>query len=157
GRLAGISYHGRELILAGPKLNFWRAPNDNDRRNIAQRWRKAGLDRLTERVDDVAVERLDAATVMVTVRSRIAPPVWSHGFVCDVTYTITGDGRVAMDVHGVPHGDLPPLPRIGLQLTLPGSMDQVKWFGLGPGENYIDSKMAARVGVHACPVDDLYV
>ena len=157
GRITDMTYHGRRILVAGPRLNFWRAPIDNDSRKFEGLWRKAGLDRLTERVDDVAVERLDDTTVRVKVRSRIAPPIWSHGFECDVTYTVSGNGTVKVEAHGVPVGELPVLPRIGLQMTLPGSLDQVKWYGLGPGENYVDSKEAARVGLWACTVDDLYV
>lgn len=157
GTIASLTYHGRELLTAGPVLNFWRAPIDNDKRNLEAKWRKAGLDRLMHRVDSVQVERVNDGTARVTVKSRIAPPIWGHGFVCEVVYTVHGDGSILLAVHGVPHGGFPVLPRIGLQMTLPGALNQVKWYGLGPGECYVDSKEAARVGLYACPVDDLYV
>jgi beta-galactosidase/evolved beta-galactosidase subunit alpha len=41
-------------------------------------------------------------------------------------------------------------------MTLPGKMDHVSWYGRGPGECYIDSKQANRMGVYSCMVDDLY-
>lgn len=157
GRIATCSYQRRPVVVAGPRLNFWRAPIDNDRRTVEAKWRKARLHQLTHRVDGLSLERVDDRTVRITVKERIAPPVLAHGFVCETVYTVTGDGCIRVEVHGVPQGELPPLPRIGWQLTLPGSLDQVKWFGLGPGENYVDSKEAARVGRYACTVDDLYV
>lgn len=157
GKITSFTYNRRELVEAGPQLNFWRAPIDNDRRSLEAKWRKAGLDKLTHRIDSVRTERLDADIVRVAVQSRIAPPIWGHGFVCEIIYTFSGDGHTKIEVHGVPHGEFPVLPRIGLQMTLPGAQDRVKWYGLGPGESYVDSKEAARVGLYACSVDDLYV
>ena len=49
----------------------------------------------------------------------------------------------------------PTLPRIGLQLTLPKELEHVQWYGRGPGESYIDSKHANRVGVWSRGVDEL--
>jgi evolved beta-galactosidase subunit alpha len=46
--------------------------------------------------------------------------------------------------------------RIGWQMRLPGELDQVRWFGRGPGESYIDSKTATRIGMYEGTVDDLY-
>jgi evolved beta-galactosidase subunit alpha len=48
------------------------------------------------------------------------------------------------------------LPKIGLQMEIPGDMDAVKWYGRGPGENYSDSKEAGRFGVYRKSVDELF-
>ena len=156
GVIRSFTYHGRELLAAGPRLNFWRAPIDNDRKEIEGKWRRAGLDRLTHRIDDVQVERSGEGEVQVRVAARIAPPVHAHGLVCRIVYTFRGDGSVLIETEGTPVGELPYLPRIGLQMTLPGTLDRVRWFGLGPHETYVDSKEAGRLGVYACTVDDLY-
>lgn len=157
GMISSYTYHSRPLVVNGPSLSFWRAPIDNDRKAIEGKWRKAGLDRLTHRIDSVEVDRIDESTVRIAVKERIAPPIYNRAIEAETVYTVTGDGRVTLEVHGVPKGEFPPLPRIGLQLTLPGSLDQVKWYGLGPGECYVDSREAARVGLYSGTVDDLYV
>jgi beta-galactosidase len=55
-----------------------------------------------------------------------------------------------------PDGTWPvPLPRLGLLMALPAELDQVKWFGLGPGEAYRDSRRAARVGRFRATVAEL--
>lgn len=156
GVIGAFAYHGRELLVAGPKLNFWRAPIDNDRKALEAKWRKAGLDRLTHRIEDLHAERLSEGEVQVRVASRIAPPIWGHGFRCQLVYTFRGDGSVLIEAEGTPYGELPYLPRIGLQMTLPGTLDWVRWFGLGPHETYVDSKEAGRLGVYTCNVDELY-
>jgi beta-galactosidase len=38
------------------------------------------------------------------------------------------------------------LPRFGLRLALPGTLDRVEWDGYGPGEAYADSRSAVRLG-----------
>ena len=52
---------------------------------------------------------------------------------------------------------MPPLPRIGLTMTLPAGFEQVTWYGRGPHENYIDRNVGARVGIYDDTVDGQYV
>jgi len=147
-------------MLAGPRLNFWRATTDNDRgksEGTADKWRAARLHEFQHVVRDVRLERLSEQAVAIRVAARVAPPVRSHGFECQYEYVINGSGQVAINVHGVPVGELPPcLPRIGLQMLLSGGLDQVQWFGRGPGECYDDSKQAGRVDLHRRTVDELF-
>ncbi|WP_163881284.1 glycoside hydrolase family 2 TIM barrel-domain containing protein [Paenibacillus favisporus] len=154
--ITSLRMNGKELIRRGPWLNFWRAPIDNDMYVLAD-WRKAHLDRLTERVDDFRWERLDADAVRLVWSSRIAPPVYDWGFHCETSYTVTADGLIIMDVAGLPIGTPPSmLPKIGLQLQLPGDCERVAWYGRGPGESYSDSKEAGRFGVYRSTVDGLF-
>ena len=155
GVIRSWTHAGRDLLTAGPKLNFWRAPIINDRR-IEPRWRQARLHQLRQRTDSVVCERLTDGAVRVHVVSRIAPPVLASGFLCDCTYTVLGSGDVILEAHGMPQGSLPPLPRIGLQMAIPKTFDQVTWYGPGPGESYADSRQAAFVGMHRRSVDELY-
>jgi len=157
--LIGWQHEGVRLLQTGPRLNFWRAITDNDRGwDNAGAWRKVHLDKLQHRTDAVTVEQTDASTVRIVARVRIAPPTLNIGFECDYTYTITGDGQIALEVHGIPSGSpLPPtLPRLGLQLALPVGLDQVQWFGRGPGEAYRDTKQAQRFGRWQATVDELF-
>jgi hypothetical protein len=43
-----------------------------------------------------------------------------------------------------------------LQLRLAKQLERVNWFGLGPGECYVDSREAARIGRFSASVDELY-
>jgi hypothetical protein len=73
------------------------------------------------------------------------------------SYTIYGSGDVVVETHVVPCEGLPPLPRIGLQMVLPGGHDNFAWYGRGPHESYVDRKQGAPVGVYAGTVDEQYV
>jgi beta-galactosidase/beta-glucuronidase len=75
---------------------------------------------------------------------------------CAYTYTVYGSGDVVLDVSVLPQGALPPLPRIGLQMILPGAYDTFTWYGRGPHESYIDRQEGARVGVYRGTVDEQY-
>ena len=160
GRLASWTHQGASLIATGPQLNFWRATTDNDRGmggKVADKWRQAGLDKLQHRVDGVRCEALGPNAVRVRIATRVAPPIHTRGWLCEYTYSVYGTGDVVVETHGAPQGEWPEtLPRIGLELELPGRLDHVAWYGRGPGESYPDSCQANRVGAYACCVDDLY-
>jgi len=48
------------------------------------------------------------------------------------------------------------LPRVGIQLVMNKSFDQLKWYGRGPIETYPDRKTGAKVGVYSGSVADQY-
>jgi len=78
-------------------------------------------------------------------------------FECEYTYTIYGSGDIVLETHVAPDVDVPFLPRLGLQMQLPGGYEQFTWYGRGPHENYVDRKEGARVGVYSGTVDEQYV
>jgi beta-galactosidase/beta-glucuronidase len=75
----------------------------------------------------------------------------------ETVYRIHGSGDVIVEEHVVPGDGLPPLPRLGLQMCVPGAYDTFTWYGRGPHETYPDRKEGARVGVYSGTVDEQYV
>nr|WP_160724352.1 glycoside hydrolase family 2 TIM barrel-domain containing protein [Bacillus sp. USDA818B3_A] len=166
GVIDSWAVEGIQVLEEGPKLNFWRAPTDNDKlasgkwKNISskQEWQNHGLHWMQHRIDDVSYSiSADKKKVDIQVMVRIAPPRLSWGINTLYTYTVFGSGDVVLKVKGEPQGDLPEtMPRIGLTMKLPKRFENVSWYGLGPGEAYVDSRMANRMGVWSRKVDDLY-
>lgn len=161
--LSGYQVGNTPLLTSGPKLNFWRATTDNDRLGwgengqFAGKWRNDGLHWLQHRVDGVEVKRLDDKAVQIITKVRIAPPIHSRGFGCDYTYTIYGNGDVRIESHVVPQGQFfKTLPRLGLTMGVCKCLDQVQWFGKGPGEQYPDTQLAGKLGIWQASVDELY-
>ena len=148
---------GRDLLARGPRLNLWRAPTDNDV-IFAGEWKRAGYDALMHRVDDVHVEEDPSGGVRVVLRSRVAPPAHRSGFGVAYSYLCHSTGDIDLTVTFEPQGSLyAPLPRIGLDLLVPHGLEGVEWYGRGPGESYVDSKMAGRLGVWRRRVEELHV
>ena len=72
-------------------------------------------------------------------------------------YRINGDGTIALHHILEPEGPMPALlPRIGLTMTLIDPMQQVKWYGRGPEENYPDRKTGYPIGIYERTVDDMF-
>ncbi len=88
------------------------------------------------------------------IESPIKTPA---SFNCDIVYTILGIGEVLVNTHVLPGEGLPFLPRIGLQLHLPGGFEQFAWYGRGPHETYVDRKEGAPIGVYSGSVDEQFV
>ncbi len=148
-----LDYDGDTLLgipVIAPRLDLWRAPTENDRASDEAQWRDAGLHRLQHRV--ITVDRSDKELL---VQTRVAPPARAFGMF--VTYRWTGSpDAVHLDVGIEPEGHWPcPLPRLGMRMAVPDTLDHVEWFGCGPGEAYADSRQAARVGRFRMTVDEL--
>jgi beta-galactosidase len=75
GRIDEWKAGGRDLLAAGPRLNLWRAPTDNDAntwgdQRAAMRWREVGLDQLEEHIDGAETVEVSEDTVQFRVRSH---------------------------------------------------------------------------------------
>jgi beta-galactosidase/beta-glucuronidase len=79
GRLDSIQVAGAEILRAGPHLNLWRAPTDNDAntwgdQRAAIHWRQVGLDRLTEQVTAISATPGEAGQHHIRVESQVSGP-----------------------------------------------------------------------------------
>ncbi|MET3204106.1 UNVERIFIED_ORG: beta-galactosidase [Arthrobacter sp. UYEF13] len=170
GRLVSLG----GLSVAGPRLELWRAPTDNDggaghgsydladpwlNNGIgvpappsAEVWRTAGLDRLTARVEKVA-----ANDESVVVRTRYAPADSADSVTVEEHWQLA-DGELWLRLDIVPSAGWNMIwPRIGVSFDLPDSVDGASWFGAGPRESYPDSMHAALIGRYSAAIDDLRV
>ena len=151
GLLSAWEFRGQALIRKGLEPNFWRAPTDNDFGNQMPNrlavWRKAGQNRKLERFETKAVK---PGIVQATAAYRLK----DVDALLTLNYTIQGDGDLVVRYDFAPtRRNLPEIPRIGLTLSLPGEFKELRWYGRGPQENYIDRKTAAFVGVYTDSVD----
>jgi beta-galactosidase/beta-glucuronidase len=156
GTLSAWECHGTPLISAGPRLNLWRAPTDNDVR-AAQEWRKAGLDRLRPRVDDVVCRRRSPQAIEIETHAIFVAYSLAPALTCTSRYLFYGTGAVVITTRITPRSGLPNLPRIGLQMRLPAGFDRFAWYGRGPHESYNDRKESAKVGVYRGTVQEQFV
>ncbi len=155
-KVAGISsfiYKNREFITKPLQPNFWRVPTDNDegggKSAFAARWRTAGLDSLRRLGTDIRIEQVSPSVAKVHTQST-----WGGrsgvNLVVKTTYTVYGSGDVdvknTITVNG---NNVPPLPKVGMQMQLPASFRNLMWYGRGPFESYPDRLSAAQVGQYS--------
>ena len=164
GYMDSLKRGGRELLAARAKHSVWRAPTDNDRR-IKLQWGSyydnfrdnAGMNlgytacrgiRITEQAADRVV--VEADTAIVT--NAKTPLVNVH-----TTYTITPDGKIAHCIGARVWDKAPYLPRFGMEYFFAPGMEQLTYFGMGPGENYQDMNGHAHMGQFTSSVAEQYV
>jgi len=163
GRLGGLRLGGRPALLAGLAPEIRRAWIDNDgikmRRELGDRplgrWRRAGLDRARDHVDEVAAT-IKGGRARISIRRRL---VAKAGCGIDVATSahLHGDGRLDVDCRFRADDELPDLPRLGLWFELPGDFEELEWFGPGPRETYADRKVGCPLGRWKSTVSDQYV
>ncbi|MFP4394428.1 MAG: beta-galactosidase small subunit, partial [Anaerolineales bacterium] len=153
GHIAEWRYRGREVLIDGPRLNLWRAPTDNDAEEMAARWREAGLDRMVEEVVDLRAEQAAPQQVCVRLSTRAVTPEGALLATCAYEYVVYGSGDVVVDRALELAADLPPLPRVGMTMRVPGTHQRFVWYGRGPHETYADRKMSGRVDVWRSTVE----
>ncbi|RME84896.1 MAG: DUF4981 domain-containing protein [Caldilineae bacterium] len=165
GRLDTLRYEGTDLIESGPILNVWRAPIDNDgfkwnagdERKVLGQWLKYGLDRLQAELQAFEWHREDDGRVRVSTSHRLSAADVTLGFVHDTTYIVYPSGDIHSEHRIRCDEGLPPLPRVGVILSLPPGFEHFTWLGRGPGETYVDRKVGAAVGLYRGTVDEQYV
>jgi beta-galactosidase len=156
GALSELAVDGRNVLVAGPLLQLWRAPTDNDGLRLVEdkrdfgvlpRWLELGLDRLELEVRSVNVGR--SSIEIVHRASGIA--THTH------TYRLLETGELVVDNLVELARGVTDLPRIGVHLALKPALERLVWYGRGPWENYSDRLASAIVGRFDSTVADQYV
>jgi len=153
GAIESLKFDGKELIAEPLVPNFWRVPIDNDNGNGMPRrlgvWRDAGPNRSVGKVSVAEVKR---QLVVVTAETTISVGTNSA---CNTVYSVYGSGDIVIKTTVTPRGgNIPKLPRFGMQMAIPGEFSTMSWFGRGPNESYWDRKTGSAVGLYSGPVEE---
>ena len=62
-----------------------------------------------------------------------------------------------MENASTPRGDVPQLPRLGLSMILDGALENMRYYGRGPWENYVDRCSASDIAYWESTVTAQYV
>lgn len=154
GLFAQMIYKNQNLLEQPMRYNIWRAPTDNDR-NIKNQWMRAQYDRTVDRAYNTVVTEKEDCVVLESDLSVSA--VYAQRILnIHAVWTVFGDGTVdvRLDVTRMPH--FPFLPRFGLRLFLPKSMEKVTYCGIGPNESYKDKRQSGWHGLFRTDVAGLY-
>jgi beta-galactosidase len=161
GRL--IEFGGaKNLVVAGPSLNVWRAGTDNDGIKLMlyphtnlQRWLNQKLDRVVQRLERMSLLPGDAP-VLEVVYSASGREQWDD-FTHTMRFTLSPTGELSIDNHVVVGNGLNDIPRVGVSMALDPALESLEWYGRGPWENYADRRASALIGRFGGTVTDQHV
>lgn len=144
GTFDQLIVNGKEFLDKPMELNVWRAPTDNDM-YIKVEWLKAMYDRAVSRAY-VTNYALTAGYLEIHSVMSMSAVTVQRMMNINTIWRIDNSGQISVKMDVVRDLDFPELPRFGLRLFVPESMDQVTYYGLGPEESYEDKRRAARHG-----------
>ncbi len=154
GIMTSYTRNGARVLSQGPTPSFWRAPTDNDigagfNRSLRS-WRKAFEQGTTTSVKASSIAN-------ITVEIVVNKSVNNGDAKVEQRYEIYGDGsiRVQNSIDPV-KGNHRLLLRVGTDLVLNKQFSNIKFYGLGPGENYWDRHASATVAVYDQKLTDQY-
>jgi beta-galactosidase len=158
GALCEYRYRGATLLSESLMPCFWRVPTDNDEgggeSSFAHRWRVAGLDHYSIKVNAVHLNPRENGKLELEVSSTLS---FKEGRMnLAARYTVEPDGRVDVQLDLTLLDDFPPLARVGVQFAMPSAYDHITWYGRGPFESYQDRKGSAHVGLYSGSVAHQY-
>ena len=181
GLVTSYKVNGTEYFSGGFGIqpNFWRAPNDNDYGNgqpkREQIWKQSSKNfqvvdviTLSEGNNTILTANyLLTAGNLYIVKYTIYPDGVVHS---DITFTSTEmeEGKTEVSEATLMATFSPGqeearraasklvVPRIGVRFRLPADMNQVEYFGRGPGENYVDRQAGSFVDLYRTTADAMY-
>ena len=155
GGLTSYRWGGREMLKSIPRPNFWRAPVDNDcGSNMPQRyaqWKIASMYAATNATPELA--RLNAHPVATENADGSVSIRYIYGLCTQpdghaaLTYTVHPCGQVDVTLDYNPVEGLGDMPEFGMLLKMDADYDQIRYYGYGPNENYVDRREGARLGI----------
>ncbi|WNJ20060.1 glycoside hydrolase family 2 TIM barrel-domain containing protein [Pontibacter sp. G13] len=154
GFLNRYTVAGQSIITGPLKPNTWRAITDNDRigwktpQTLAP-WKQADSQQALLSISQQALTT--GAWLIETVHDL------GQGTATQTThYTVNPNGQVQIEVDFEASSLLPYIPRVGMEVTIGAEFEQLKWYGRGPHEHYLDRKNGAFVGIYESPLSKFY-
>ena len=163
GTFSRVSANGVALISSPLTFEVWRAPTDNDR-NIQRQWRDWGLDRTKTHIYEASVAKTTEQCCVIRTSYAIGGYSRKPVLRGEAEWTVDTSGRITLsttvDVTERLKMDNDKsqlmLPRFGLRFMMPSGTENVKYFGYGPNESYMDKRQSARKGLFATTVDAMF-
>lgn len=147
GALESYKLKGKELIVAPILPHFTRPQTDNDKRGfkthrVLKQWYNS-KPKLVEVKKGVFGNHSGYGEFISSIYSLI-----NDSAKVTVNYFIHENGLIKVEYSLIAKPGLPNIPKIGVQMGINRSYDQIEYFGRGPFENYIDRRYGADVGIY---------
>ena len=153
GLIRSINDNGKEMLSSPISFSVWRAPTDNDG-YVKTHWYNNRLHEANSRCYSCAVTSKTDRSIEVSANISIGAASLPPHIRMTVVYTFFADGGVSVSIDATGREGLTPLPRFGVQWSMPEGNERLKYFGRGPVESYIDKCHASYEGLFETTVTD---
>ena len=153
GLLTSFQFKGSSLIEEGPRVNFWRAPNDNDygakTQNTYKEWKNLGIKEKAK----ARINRISATQIEISFEKSL----FEGDAIYTQSYLVDGNGiiKVTNDFNVI-KGNHSDFYKFGNEMVLPATFHKISWYGRGPVESYVDRQHSAKVGLYKGVISDQY-
>lgn len=157
--LKSYVYQGREYLEERPTLSFWRAPTDNDygawkpiRKGYKAYFNFRDLGN-EFKVADVVIEKEKTS---ISLKYTLEHPTLE--LKNEIVYQINTQGVLEIEstLENLDEDFMKYAPRYGLNWITSQDFNQVKYYGKGPYENYIDRNASSMMGVYSTTASEMY-
>ncbi len=145
-------------MLSGLRMQAFRAPTDNDKSFgnwLAKDWKNHRLDAPVVRT--IVPLRDTMRADGIPHQYKVEKYCYEKGAIVVTTdYLTYTDGTVDIEQNYRFEGELPELPRLGLNFMLGEQYGNISWYGRGPIESYPDRKEATYIGRWESTLEEQY-
>lgn len=148
--------YDKKAYFTGGVHNFYRPPTGIDagthspQPNYADEWRALGLNSDQRDIKNIKVYSTPT-TVVIQVDC-----LYNGCIDTKTNYTVGGKG-IEISNTVINNANVDTIPRIGLSFKLPVAWKNLKWYGRGPWENYVDRKTSSHVGIYESTVEEQHI
>ncbi len=154
GVIYSIVDNGKELLSSAIEPTIWRAPTDNDR-IIKNTWFTHNFHRANAKAYGCEIAEITDKSVTVVADMALVAPIIMPIAKMKTTYVFFAEGGVSVTVDAKRCPQIKaPLPRFGVQFSMPEGTENLRYFGRGPVESYIDKRWASYEGLFESKVSD---
>lgn len=142
----------KNTILDRPiSLAVYRAPMDNDR-FIKAKWIMLGIDSAETVCEGFRI--VSQSKNRAVLAAKLVCNTKEKAFIrAKLTYTVRADGSVNFDLAAnISDSDIRYYPRLGICFPLASELENLRYFGYGPTESYVDKRLATRLGAFCTTV-----
>ena len=145
-------------MLSGLRMQAFRAPTDNDKSFgnwLAKDWKNHRLNAPV--VENIVPLRDTMRADGIPHQYKVEKYCYEKGAIVVTTdYLTYTDGTVDIEQNYRFEGELPELPRLGLNFMLGEQYGNISWYGRGPIESYPDRKEATYIGRWESTLEEQY-
>ena len=153
GKIESYIINSNEILKAPIAPNYFRALTDNDidmlnfappfmqKMHQYYKWEKATN---SVKATKTEVEQKDGA---IKVKCTLSVSSMKEAY---VSYTVYGDGRIAVFQSAIPKAEL---LRLGFMFNVDRSLTNISWYGRGEAPSYCDRKTGYKIGKYSLPIE----